>query len=235
MEFHPQKCQILSITRNAHPLIYNYTLHGISLEHTPAANYLGVTLTHDLRWNQHVDIITSKASKSLSFLRRNLQINNQTLKTKAYLALVRPHLEYACAVWDPHTKRLIHQIEMVQRTAARYVTNTWRYDASVTEILENLKWPTLAERRRQQRLAIMYKVHHKSISVNINNQYAKMITKNLRKSHNSLYLEPHFHADYLRNTFFPRTIREWNSLPAAVISSPSLDSFKIQLRNLDLP
>ena len=35
-----------------------------------------------------------------------------------YQSLVRPQLEYASAVRDPHTKDKTHKIEMVQRRAA---------------------------------------------------------------------------------------------------------------------
>ena len=34
---------------------------------------------------------------------------------------VRPQLEYACSLWNPYTKRNIHQIELVQHRAARFV------------------------------------------------------------------------------------------------------------------
>jgi len=40
----------------------------------------------------------------LGFLRRNLKIHNKKVKEQAYKTLVRPHLEYAAAVWDPHQK-----------------------------------------------------------------------------------------------------------------------------------
>ena len=47
---------------------------------------------------------------------------------------------------------------MVQRGAARYVSNRFHYTSSVSSILEELKWPTLEERRRKARLVLMYKI-----------------------------------------------------------------------------
>ena len=35
------------------------------------AKYLGVTVSDDLEWTKHIDVITSKANSKLSFLRRN--------------------------------------------------------------------------------------------------------------------------------------------------------------------
>jgi hypothetical protein len=53
-----------------------------------------------------------------------------SVKEQAYKALVRPSLEYACSVWDPHLKADINKMEMVQRRAARYVTNKQQYNKS---------------------------------------------------------------------------------------------------------
>ena len=66
-----------------------------------------------------------KANNTLSFLKRNLQINNASLKTTAYQTLVRPHIKYASTVWDPYTNSNIDRLEMVQRKAARYVLNRY--------------------------------------------------------------------------------------------------------------
>ncbi|XP_053400457.1 N-acetylglucosamine-6-phosphate deacetylase-like [Mercenaria mercenaria] len=45
MEFKPDKCEVLRITRKKKHIIYNYTLHNRSLKTTEAAKYLGVTLS----------------------------------------------------------------------------------------------------------------------------------------------------------------------------------------------
>ena len=70
------------------------------------------------------------------FLKMNLKIKSSAVKSHAYIykAFVRPKLEYASAVWDPHTRTQINQIEKVQRRAARYVTNRYHNTSSVTDI-----------------------------------------------------------------------------------------------------
>ena len=46
MEFHPSKCQTLSITRSRKPIQPSYVLHGHSLENLSSAKYLGVTINN---------------------------------------------------------------------------------------------------------------------------------------------------------------------------------------------
>ena len=55
MAFHPDKCNVLSITRNKTPIQYSYTLHGHQLEHADKAKYLGVTIHSDLIWDSHIN------------------------------------------------------------------------------------------------------------------------------------------------------------------------------------
>ena len=80
--------------------------------------YQGVKISKDLRWNNHAKYITSKATNTLNFLRRNLQIGNSRVKAIAYKTLVRPQLEYCQTVWDPYTNELKHKLEMVQQRRA---------------------------------------------------------------------------------------------------------------------
>jgi hypothetical protein len=126
-------------------------MHGHILESMQSAKYLGLTLSADLKWNNHIQQMTSKANKSLSFIRRNLQINSKSVKVRAYQSLVRPKLEYCCSVWDPYITENIYKIE-------RHACHRHHNISSVTEMIHSLDWPTLQERRLKTRLHIFYKI-----------------------------------------------------------------------------
>ena len=91
MAFHPDKCNILRVTTKKSPQHFYYNMHGHTLESVQSEKYLGVTLSADLKWNNHIEQMTSKANKSLSFIRRNLQINSKSVKDRAYQSLVEPN------------------------------------------------------------------------------------------------------------------------------------------------
>ena len=61
------KCHSMRVTR-LHPskhIEFNYTLHQQTLEQVQSAKYLGLTITDDLDWGQHISEITCKATKTL--------------------------------------------------------------------------------------------------------------------------------------------------------------------------
>ncbi|XP_072033974.1 uncharacterized protein [Amphiura filiformis] len=209
-------------------------MHGHQLEHVNYIKYLGLTVSHDLRWDKHVDRVVAKANNTLNFLRRNLNVNNPKVKAQAFKSLVRPLLEYSCSVWDPHTDHLTKKLEMVQRRAARFTLNKYRRTDSVTAMLKTLSWPTLAERRRNARLSMFYKIHHDHVAVDPSQFVTfKNLTTPTRSENTLAYHIPHSRTDYHRTSFFPRTIREWNLLPETVIKAPSPAAFKEALNKLD--
>ena len=92
-------------------------LHGLVLESVPCARYLRVDISSGLTWNSHIDLVTANANRTLGFIRCNIKTKVPKVREAAYNSLVRPQLEYASAVWDPHMKVRISQIEQVQRRA----------------------------------------------------------------------------------------------------------------------
>ena len=72
--------------------------------------------------------------------------------------MVRPVLEYASTVWDPHTLTNINKIEAVQRRAARFCLNDFSTFSSVTNMLRTLNLPPLQQQRERAKLIMMYKI-----------------------------------------------------------------------------
>jgi hypothetical protein len=71
---------------------------------------LGVELSEDLGWEPHINKAISKANKVLGFLRRNIGKCPQDIKEKAYLTLVRTHLEYSSAVCMGPIQKTTYQL-----------------------------------------------------------------------------------------------------------------------------
>ena len=70
MEFNPDKCEVIRLTKKKNPIIFPYKLHSIELSSTENANYWGVTIIKDVNWKTHIENVSSKASNSLKFIKR---------------------------------------------------------------------------------------------------------------------------------------------------------------------
>ena len=165
MEFNPSKCQVVRVTSSRNPLQTQYILHGQVLEAVSSARYMGVDISSNLSWNTQVDRITANANRSLRFIKRNIKTESPQIREMAYQSLVRPQLEYASAVWDPHTIDKAHIVEMVQRRAALWTLNDYARTTSVTSLQSQLNWQTLEERRSVVRLCLFYKIVNGLVAV----------------------------------------------------------------------
>ena len=62
---------------------HDYTLHQQTLENVQSAKYVRITITENMDWGQHISDISSIATKTLGFLRRNLAFAPRSTKEVA--------------------------------------------------------------------------------------------------------------------------------------------------------
>ena len=109
-------------------------------------------------WVQHILEISSKATKTLGCLHRNLVLHLGVLRT------LHTNLEYAAPIWSFFSKLQINQVEKVQRIAARWTCRRWRNTSSVGEMLDDLEWPSLEARRDRSSLLLFHNIHSGAVS-----------------------------------------------------------------------
>ena len=218
----------MSISRSKTPLHYRYTLNGHILEQVKDNPYLGITISDDLKWSTHINKIVNRGSSILGFIRRNLKYCSMSLRETAYISLVRSILEYSAVVWDPHLKKDTEQLEAIQRRAARFVHNDYSKYSSVTQMLRDLKWQPLADRRRDQRLILLYKIVNGLVAIPTDSMF-EFNTRPARTSHSKSIKVITCNTDTYKSSFAPATIIHWNKLPNETVLSKSLGHFKAAL------
>ena len=129
-------------------------------------------------------------------------------------------------MWDPHTQTNKDRIEMVQRRAARFVKNDYsREQTSVTNMLHQLNWTSLEERRTRNKITLLYKALNDIISISTDHL---RLTQTQTRQHQNFYI-PFARTNAYRHSFFMDTIRHWNTLPPHIRSAPTLTSFQTAL------
>jgi hypothetical protein len=228
MRFNPAKCNTMRLTRKRNPEPTHYTMMGVNLEESDSTKYLGIKLQREMRWNQQTEYSTSKATRVLNFIRRNFYHCDLTIKDKLYNTLVRPHLDYASAAWDPHTQKNINSLERVQKRAARFITNNYSWDSSIILIMQELGWVPLQTRRKCHRLTSLYKMINGQLDVNHNDYIAPKPNRE-RRGYSQQFKQLAARTDAFANSFFARTSPEWNNLHPLTVGQETPASFKTHL------
>ena len=225
LTLHSGKCCAMLFTRkhvtHRHPL----TIKGNQLSYVEHYKYLGLIFCPNLSWSEHINFICNKARKLVGLLYRRFyeHANSQTL-LKLYCSFIRPHLEYASVVWSPHLAKDIMAIEKVQRFALRVCLKNWTVDNDKALQLANL--PTMRMRRDRASLCYLYNIVHNNMDFTSAPVDPRPVARSTRFSNNHQLQQPYCHTTAYKNSFFPKTINKWNSLPEDVLACTTLASFK---------
>lgn len=221
-----KKSKYLLASRKSRPIHLQDGLHLANqvLEEVGSYRYLGVHITTTLSWSVHIQGLCTKARKLVGMMYRQFYgwADTDTLRL-LYITNIRPHLEYACELWDPSTKKDIDNLEKVQKFACRVCLKRW--DLSYEDMLRLLDLPLLSTRRRYLKLCSMWKIVH-NVLFYPENVFVRNTNTLLRRNSVTRFCRPFSRCNYVFYSFVYSSICQWNRLPASVISGPSLPIFK---------
>ncbi|KAK7106602.1 hypothetical protein V1264_017836 [Littorina saxatilis] len=198
----------------------------VDLESSSAEKDLGVNVDTELKFSKHVETQVNKANIILGLIRRSYEhLDAETLRL-LFVALVRPHLEFANVVWSPRLEKDKNLIESVLRRATKCIPGV--KTLSYEERLRVLKVPSMCYRRIRGDMIEAYKFVHGYYDCknplelnslcNTRGHQFKLKKKQCRTA--------------LRQSFFTnRIIDTWNSLDKNVVEAPTMNSFKNRLDN----
>ena len=201
------------------------TLNGQTLQQVNTYKYLGVLISSDLKWSPHIAHVSLKARRILGALYHGCYSCHLNLSTAIllYKSMVRPHLEYSCHIWSPHTTRDIQALESVQNFALRVITKHWTH--SYEELLSLTTLPTL-EKGLYLRLQFLYKIVKILFFPHGLVTFRGPTRHNRRSSHPVPLEQPFARTNRLFLPFTPNTI---SSLHLDRVSAPNILSFKKEL------
>lgn len=227
----PAKCNYMLISRRSSPRLPppNISVQGSPLSLVSSVKYLGILINSDLSWSPHVSNLCNKVRKLVGLLYRRFykHADSSTLLT-LYKAFIRPHLEYNSIVWDPYLIGDINSLEKIQRFALRVCLKSWTTDRE--HLYSQSHIPALDDRRKQARLCHMYKIVNDLTDFPEAPFQFRAINFVTRFSHDQQLRNIAARTSQYQNSFFPRTIAQWNSLPADIVNSSSFFTFKTHLK-----
>ena len=183
-----------------------------------------------------ISATVSKANKFLGLLRQNLYSCSPFVKETAYKSLVQPKIECCSSIWGPYHEEYENKHESVKRRATRFVFNDFRRQSHVSDMLRDLNWKTLEDRRTIYRLNLLHKWDHSIVAINIDEHYTNHEIRNIttRKTSSISFAHPTARMNCYRYSFILRTVAEWNRLSATMREAPPVDTLMARLCNIRL-
>lgn len=231
LKFNPGKCKQLIIKQREGVEVGVRVMHDnerpdIRIERVEKENDLGILTDNKLNFDQHIGEITRKANRMMGIIRRTFKHLDKDTFLPLYKSMVRSHLEYGQAVWNPHLKKHIQKIETVQRHATKRVEGI--KDLSYTERLKYLGLPTLLYRRSRGDMIETYTSMYNIYDPECTPVLVK--AEGITRGHDlKLYKRRTQSLELRRHFFTNRIVDNWNSLPEDVVKANSLNSFKNKL------
>ena len=125
---------------------------------------------------------------------------------------------------------MISYIQKKYRRSARWVCNDYNTYNSVTAMLQSLDWANLRERRKNTRLSFFHDIVYGFSIVNIPQHFLKS-ARHTRHHHPLHFIQPSVRTTAYLNSYFPKTISDWNSLPTSLIEISDKNLFLDNIRN----
>ncbi|EGT56861.1 hypothetical protein CAEBREN_32852 [Caenorhabditis brenneri] len=118
MSVAPNKCEniIFNLTKSPRTLNFDFTIKGSKIPRTKKIRDLGLILSSDLPFSEHIDTILRRSHQRINIFFNILRRASFETFIKCYTIYVRPILEYGSIVFNPVLKEQIKRIESVQKS-----------------------------------------------------------------------------------------------------------------------
>ncbi len=128
---------------------------------------LGVWMSANLTFDEHIRKITAKARRVMGMTLRSFKSRKTAVMLPLLKSLIRSRVEYACPIWSPTLQRNIDLLESIQRAFTSKFQRFREFDeelgmpiciTSYPERLKALKLYSLQRRRERYTIIYMQKI-----------------------------------------------------------------------------
>ena len=144
-----------------------------------------------------------------------------------YDALVAPYFDYCPEVWGCMGKGLCDRLQRLQNRAGRIITFS-DYNTRSAEILQDLRWDTVEQRRSKQLAISVFKSLNNLCPESLKNMFkptSGVHSYNVRGASNNIFV-PRPRTEAAKRAFSYRGAVMWNGLENVLKDEINLNSFK---------
>ena len=205
-----------------------YNVRGVPLKYVSTYRDLGVIVDVRLRFHSHVDVVVGKTGGMLSNLLRSTVCRDAEFMVTLWVSHIRPIIEFNSCVWNVGYLRDLRRLESLQRRWTREITGMSRTNYEVR--LKRIGLYSIVGRLLRIDLIKIWKAFNAEVDVGLSEVFERARYERTR-GHRFKLVVPACRSELRRRMFSVRCVSVWNSLPARVAETSSIDGFK---KGLDL-
>ena len=203
---------------------------GVALEEKLSFKIVGLTISYNMSWTDHVSRIAKHANRAVALMKRSSTILDGPALATVYKSHVRSRMEYCCPIWMAAGKAALARLDKVDARARRILGKK-----------ESLQLPSLSHRRWVAGLSVFHRLLHHNCPPALfdlcpDMKATRPVRSSLRGPRRPATAAPTPHpvraADYWSNSFVPRFSKAYSNLPAHVQSVASAHNFKVLTNKL---
>ena len=221
LSLNPSKCSYIRFSlSHKETTVPNYSINSNEIQLVSTQRDLGISISSDLSWTNHINQICAKAYRTLQFIRRSIhsQSPSQDLKRCLYITLVRSKLTYCSQLWRPHLIKDIVMLETVQRRSTKFLldnsSSNYKQRLSSLDLLPLMYWLEI-----QDILLLIKNLQNPGDNFNIYD-HISFASSNTRSATTNKLKYNYRQTTATRHYYFNRVVRLWNSLPPFNLSQP---------------
>lgn len=202
---------------------------GELINQVTSTRYLGIYPDSKLNWAKQADHICKTISPKVGLLSRLKHILPTNCLETIYKATIQSHIDYCLTLWGFSANIYIDTVQKFQNRAARIITGNFEYTTRGIDLVKQLGWHTIRERRDYLTALLVYK------SLNgIAPTYLQDVFTFARDTHsrqtrsttsNNLFV-PGINKQVYSHSLQYNGSKIWNNLTGAAKEAQSLNVFK---------
>ena len=144
--------------------------------------------------------------------------------------MIRSILDYGDVLYPVISLYESKRLEYIQREASLICTRAYLRTLH-TLVLRELGWEDLNTRRKYHCLLLMYKIMNRFVPSYLSSQRPPLRHENVHYALRNEHDVVNFYYRYnpFKNSFFPCTIKTWNSLSVELKNATTLNIFRLEL------
>ena len=120
------------VNKKTEPL--SLKIEHTNIERVTDFNFLGLTISDNIEWKNHVQKIANKCSRTIGILNKLKHILPANISLILYNSFLLPQLNYCILAWGHNCKRLIK----LQKKALGVISSS-KYNATLIHYLKNIE------------------------------------------------------------------------------------------------